>query len=63
MSVELLASIAERAPSCRVVKLEDEPSPPKVGRLLAAAPELRVLGGLGRDDAARGAAARGGRAR
>ena len=47
MSVELLASIAERAPSCRVVKLEDEPSPPKVGRLIAAAPEVRVLGGLG----------------
>ncbi len=47
MSVELLASIAERAPSCRVVKLEDEPSPPKVDRLLAAAPEVRVLGGLG----------------
>lgn len=47
MSVELLATIAEQAPSCRVVKLEDEPSPPKVGRLLAAAPGVRVLGGLG----------------
>jgi 4-hydroxy-tetrahydrodipicolinate synthase len=47
MSVDLLATIAERAPSCRVVKLEDEPSPPKVGRLLAAAPGVRVLGGLG----------------
>lgn len=47
MSVDLLLAIAERAPSCRVVKLEEEPSPPKVGRLLAARPDLRVLGGLG----------------
>jgi len=47
MSVELLATIAERAPACRVVKLEDEPSPPKVGRLAAAAPGVRILGGLG----------------
>ena len=47
MTVDLLVSIAERAPSCRVVKLEDEPSPPKVGRLLAARSDLRVLGGLG----------------
>jgi 4-hydroxy-tetrahydrodipicolinate synthase len=47
MTVELLGVIAERAPACRVVKLEDEPSPPKVGRLLAAAPQVRVLGGLG----------------
>ena len=41
MSVELLASIADRAPTCRVVKLEDEPSPPKVGRLLALRPDRR----------------------
>ena len=47
MSVELLATIADRAPACRVVKLEDEPSPPKVGRLLAVAPNVRILGGLG----------------
>ena len=47
MTVEVLTTIAERAPSCRVVKLEDEPSPPKIGRLLAARPDLRVLGGLG----------------
>jgi len=47
MSVDLLVTIAERAPACRVVKLEEEPSPPKVGRLLAARPDLRVLGGLG----------------
>jgi 4-hydroxy-tetrahydrodipicolinate synthase len=30
-----------------VVKLEDEPSPPKIERLLAADPEIRILGGLG----------------
>jgi hypothetical protein len=30
-----------------VVKLEEEPSPPKIRRLLAANPELAVLGGLG----------------
>lgn len=47
MSVELLASLFAEAPSCAVVKLEEEPSPPKVGRLLAAAPGLRVVGGLG----------------
>jgi len=47
MSVDLLASIAEGAPSCRVVKLEEEPSPPKIGRLLAVRPDLRILGGLG----------------
>jgi 4-hydroxy-tetrahydrodipicolinate synthase len=47
MSVELLVTIAQRAPSCRVIKLEDEPSPPKIGRLLAADPGLRILGGLG----------------
>ena len=47
MSVDVLTTIAARAPSCRVIKLEDEPSPPKIGRLLAADPDLRVLGGLG----------------
>ncbi len=47
MTVELLATIADRAPTCRVVKLEDEPSPPKVARLRAAAPDVRILGGLG----------------
>jgi 4-hydroxy-tetrahydrodipicolinate synthase len=47
MSVELLARIADSAPTCRVIKLEDEPSPPKIGRLLALRSDLRVLGGLG----------------
>ena len=39
--------MASEAPNLRVVKLEEEPTAPKVGRLLAANPELRVLGGLG----------------
>ena len=47
MTVDVLATIADASPSCRVIKLEDEPSPPKVGRLMAARADLRVLGGLG----------------
>jgi 4-hydroxy-tetrahydrodipicolinate synthase len=47
MSAELIGRMASEAPNLRVVKLEEEPTAPKVGRLLAANPELRVLGGLG----------------
>ena len=47
MSPELIAGMAREAPNLRVVKLEEEPTAPKVGRLLAAKPDLRVLGGLG----------------
>ena len=47
MSVELLLDLAAANPKLRVIKLEDEPTPPKAGRLLAADPTLRVLGGLG----------------
>ena len=47
MSAELIARMADEAPSLRVVKLEEEPTAPKVGRLVAANPQLRVLGGLG----------------
>ena len=47
MSAELIGRLARDAPNLRVVKLEEEPTVPKVGRLLAANPELRVLGGLG----------------
>jgi 4-hydroxy-tetrahydrodipicolinate synthase len=47
MSVELIARMAAEAPNLRVVKLEEEPTAPKVGRLLAANADLRVLGGLG----------------
>ncbi len=41
----LLACLA--ASGARVVKLEDPPTPPKIGRLLAADPGLSVFGGLG----------------
>lgn len=47
MSTALLASLAAGSPSCRVVKLEDEPSPPKIRRLLAESEGVTVLGGLG----------------
>jgi 4-hydroxy-tetrahydrodipicolinate synthase len=47
MSADLIARLASEASNLRVVKLEEEPTAPKVGRLLAANPELRVLGGLG----------------
>ncbi|MBX3030163.1 MAG: dihydrodipicolinate synthase family protein [Chloroflexi bacterium] len=47
MSVELLLDLAASDPRLRVIKLEDDPTPPKAGRLLAADPSLRVLGGLG----------------
>ena len=47
MSVEFLARIGEEAAHCRFVKLEDEPSPPKIARLLAANPQVTVFGGSG----------------
>jgi 4-hydroxy-tetrahydrodipicolinate synthase len=47
MSAELIGRMASEAPNLRVVKLEEEPTAPKVGRLLAVNPSLRVLGGLG----------------
>jgi 4-hydroxy-tetrahydrodipicolinate synthase len=47
MSAELIGGMAREAPNLRVVKLEEEPTGPKVSRLLTANPELRILGGLG----------------
>ena len=47
MSAELIARMASEAPNLSVVKLEEEPTAPKIGRLLTANPDLRVLGGLG----------------
>lgn len=47
MSTRLLVSLAANVPTCRVVKLEEEPSPPKIRRLLAEAEGVTVLGGLG----------------
>ncbi|MEP7378242.1 MAG: dihydrodipicolinate synthase family protein [Chloroflexota bacterium] len=47
MTADLIGRMASEAPNLRVVKLEEEPTAPKVARLLAANKELRVLGGLG----------------
>ena len=47
MSVEFLLGLAAEAPTCRVIKLEEEPTPPKAGRLVAGSPDVVVLGGLG----------------
>lgn len=47
MSAELMVSMFREAPSLGVVKLEEEPTPPKAGRLQELAPDLLVLGGLG----------------
>ncbi|HJP90156.1 MAG TPA: dihydrodipicolinate synthase family protein [Candidatus Limnocylindrales bacterium] len=47
MSTSVIGSIACASPLCRVVKLEEEPSPPKIRRLLRESPDLVVLGGLG----------------
>jgi 4-hydroxy-tetrahydrodipicolinate synthase len=47
MTADLIGGMAAEAENLRVVKLEEEPTAPKVGRLLAANPRLRVLGGLG----------------
>jgi 4-hydroxy-tetrahydrodipicolinate synthase len=38
---------AARATDSRTMKIEDPPTPAKIGRLLGAAPELDVFGGLG----------------
>lgn len=47
MSAEFLLALAAEVPQCRVIKLEEEPTPPKAGRLVAGSPDVIVLGGLG----------------
>ncbi|MGE0039671.1 MAG: dihydrodipicolinate synthase family protein [Vicinamibacterales bacterium] len=47
MSVDLIASIAAASPRCAFLKLEDEPSPMKVGQVHAANPGIVIFGGLG----------------
>ena len=47
MSVEFLLALAAESPQCRVIKLEEEPTPPKAGRLVTGSPDVVVLGGLG----------------
>jgi 4-hydroxy-tetrahydrodipicolinate synthase len=47
MTSDFLLALAAEAPSCRVIKLEEEPTPPKAGRLVDGSPGVVVLGGLG----------------
>ncbi|MBA2380853.1 MAG: dihydrodipicolinate synthase family protein [Chloroflexi bacterium] len=47
MTAEFMAALAEEAPRAGIVKLEDEPSPPKVRKLRELAPGVSILGGLG----------------
>ena len=47
MSSEFLVALAEESPRCGIVKLEEEPSPPKVRRLRELGPGLSIVGGLG----------------
>ena len=35
MTADFLLALAAEAPRCRVIKLEEEPTPPKAGRLVA----------------------------
>ena len=47
MSVEFIATVADRSPQCRFLKLEEEPSPRKASQVLAANPNVEIFGGLG----------------
>ncbi|MBI1296453.1 dihydrodipicolinate synthase family protein [bacterium] len=47
MTVETIARIAEEAPICNFLKLEDEPSPTKVGFVRKVCPDMVIFGGLG----------------
>ena len=47
MSVDFLLALAAESPQCRAIKLEEEPTPPKAGRLVGGSAEVLVLGGLG----------------
>ncbi|MBA2720905.1 MAG: dihydrodipicolinate synthase family protein [Chloroflexi bacterium] len=47
MSAEFMAALADDAPQAGIVKLEEEPSPPKVRKLRELAPGVSIVGGLG----------------
>jgi 4-hydroxy-tetrahydrodipicolinate synthase len=47
MTSDFLLALAAESPQCRVIKLEEEPTPPKAGRLVAGSSDVTVLGGLG----------------
>jgi 4-hydroxy-tetrahydrodipicolinate synthase len=48
MPASLLARIAEEIESCRIIKLEEAPTPPKVTQIRKlAGPSVKIFGGLG----------------
>jgi len=47
MTADFLLALAAESPQCRAIKLEEEPTPPKAGRLVQGSPDVIVLGGLG----------------
>ena len=47
MSVDFVIKLAEEAPQCNFLKLEDVPCPPKVAKARAAKPDMVIFGGLG----------------
>ncbi|MDE2728799.1 MAG: dihydrodipicolinate synthase family protein [Gemmatimonadota bacterium] len=47
MSIEFIATVADRSPQCRFLKLEEEPTPRKASQVLAANPDVEIFGGLG----------------
>ncbi|HRW04242.1 MAG TPA: dihydrodipicolinate synthase family protein [Caldilineaceae bacterium] len=47
MSVDFIVKLAEEAPQCNFLKLEDVPCPPKVAKARAAKPDMVIFGGLG----------------
>ncbi len=47
MSIDFIATVADRSSQCRFLKLEEEPSPRKASQVLAANPNVEIFGGLG----------------
>ena len=47
MSVQVIAAVSDELPTCRHLKLEDEPTPPKARAILATDQRVRILGGRG----------------
>ena len=47
MSPSFISQIADEAPQCRFIKLEDEPTPLKITKVLSLNPGLKVFGGSG----------------
>lgn len=47
MTPAFIGSLASDVPSCRYLKLEDDPTAQKVTAILAANPDVRIFGGLG----------------